>query len=67
MAREDTRWFVAAVIVLSMVLFFALPLSVLVLVDHMRLQSEIRAEARAEVRKMRELRKQLEEEVKKEK
>ena len=54
-------------IVLSLVLFLALPLSVLVLVDHMRFKSEIRAESRAEVKKMRELRKQLEEEVKKEK
>lgn len=67
MAREDTRWFVAAVVVMSLVLFLALPLSVLVLVDHMRFKSEIRAESRAEVKKMRELRKQLEDEVKKEK
>jgi predicted Holliday junction resolvase-like endonuclease len=33
MAREDTQWFVIAVVVLSIVLFFALPMSLLIYVD----------------------------------
>jgi hypothetical protein len=46
MAREDTRWFVAGVVVLSLVLFLALPLSMLVVVDHLRIKAEVRAEIR---------------------
>ena len=44
MAREDTRWFAAAVIILSLVLFLALPLSVLIAVDTLKLKAEVRAE-----------------------
>jgi hypothetical protein len=44
MAREDTRWFIAAVVVLSFVLFFALPMSLLIYVDAARLQAEVRYE-----------------------
>lgn len=46
MAREDTRWFVIAVIVLSLVLFLALPLSVLIAVDTMKMKAQVRAELR---------------------
>lgn len=67
MAREDTRWFILAVVVLSVVLFMALPFSMLILVDHMRMQAEIKAEVKSEMKKMRELRKRLEEEASKEK
>lgn len=63
MAREDARWFAVAVVILSLVLLLALPLSVLVVVDHLKLKSQVQAE----VKKVRELRRQLEEEVKKEK
>lgn len=52
MARDDARWFITAVVVLSLVLFLALPLSVLLVVDHMRLQSQIKAEIK-EMRKAR--------------
>jgi hypothetical protein len=52
MAREDTRWFIAAVVLLSVVLFFALPMSMLFVIDHMRLQSQLKAEIR-EVQKLR--------------
>jgi len=34
MAREDTRWFVVGVLVLSFVLFFVLPIGVLIAVDN---------------------------------
>ena len=55
MAREDTRWFIFAVVVLSLVLFLALPLSVLVYVDTIRLQSEVRYEIRQMKKKEKEL------------
>lgn len=44
MAREDTRWFVVGVVTLSVVLFLALPVSMLVVVDYMKLRSEIKYE-----------------------
>ena len=44
MAREDSRWFAAAVIILSLILFLALPLSVLIAVDTLKLKAEVRAE-----------------------
>ena len=60
MAREDTRWFIAAVIVLSLVLFLALPLSMLLVIDHMRLQSQIKAEVKSELKEIRKLKKEIE-------
>jgi hypothetical protein len=44
MAREDTRWFIAGVIVLSVILFFALPMSLLIYVDTAKMQAEVRYE-----------------------
>ena len=44
MAREDARWYVVAVVVLSLVLFLALPISVLVYIDTLKLQAEVRSE-----------------------
>ena len=44
MAREDARWYVVAVVILSLVLFLALPISVLVYVDTLKLQAEVRKE-----------------------
>lgn len=55
MAREDTRWFVAGVVVLSIVLFFALPLSVLVVVDHLKMKAQIKAEVKAEIKELKRL------------
>ena len=57
MAREDTRWFLLGVVVLSVVLFFALPLSVLIYVDAARLQAEVRKE----VRQLKKLKAELKE------
>ena len=57
MAREDTRWFIAGVVVLSIVLFFALPLSVLIYVDAARLQAEVRKE----VKQLKKLKSELKE------
>ena len=63
LAREDTRWFAVAVVILSLVLFLALPLAVLITVDHLAMKTRTKAEVRAEVQKMKELRKQIEEEM----
>jgi len=46
MAREDTRWFVAGVVVMAIVLFLALPVSFLVVVDYMKMRSEMQYEIR---------------------
>jgi hypothetical protein len=53
MAREDTRWFVVGVVTLSIVLFLALPVSMLVVIDYMKLRSEIQHEIR-QVRKLKQ-------------
>ena len=57
MAREDTRWFVAAVVILSLVLFLALPLSLLVLVETAKMKSDVQYE----MRQMKRLRQELKE------
>jgi len=57
MAREDTKWFIVAVVILSMVLFLALPMSLLILVDTERMKSEVRQE----MRQLRKLKEQLKE------
>jgi len=61
MAREDTRWFIAAVVVLSVVLFLALPMSVLIYVDTAKMQAEVRYE----VKKMKKLQQELKEQIEK--
>jgi len=57
MAREDTRWFIVAVVVLSLVLFLALPMALLILVDTERMKAEVRHE----MRQLKKLEKQLKE------
>jgi hypothetical protein len=57
MAREDTRWFIAGVVVLSVVLFFALPMALLVYVDAAKLHAEVRYE----VQRMKKLELKLKE------
>ena len=57
MAREDTKWFVAGVVVLSVVLFFALPISILVVVDYMKMKAELQYE----IRQLKKLKKELKE------
>lgn len=57
MAREDTRWFIVAVVILSLVLFLALPMSLLVLVETEKMKSEVRHE----IRQLKKLREQLKE------
>ena len=55
MAREDTRWFIVAVVVLSVVLFLALPMAVLIYVDTARMQAEVRRE----IKQMKKLQAEL--------
>jgi len=55
MAREDTRWFIVAVVVLSLVIFLALPITALLVVDHMKIKAEIRAE----IKELKKLKKEV--------
>ena len=57
MAREDTRWFVVGVVVMALVLFLALPISALVVVDYLKMKSEVQYE----LRQLRKLKKELKE------
>lgn len=59
MAREDTRWFVAGVVILAIVLFLALPMSVLVVVDYMKMKSEMQYEIRQLKKLQSEVRKEI--------
>lgn len=56
LAREDTQWFVVGVVVLSLVLFLALPLSVLIVIDTMK----VRAEIRYEIKQLKKLKQEVE-------
>ena len=60
MAREDTRWFIIAVVILSLVLFLALPMALLVLVDTERMKAEVRQEMRQLKKLKQELKEQNE-------
>ena len=60
MAREDTRWFIVAVVILSLVLFLALPMALLILVDTERMKAEVRQEMRQLKRLERQLKEQNE-------
>ena len=61
MAREDTRWFIIGVVVLSLVLFLILPLSMLVYVDMQKrlTMAEVRIERK--LQKLEKLEKKLKE------
>jgi hypothetical protein len=60
MAREDSRWFAAAVVALSIVLFLALPLAILISVDHLEQKARSKAEIRQEIRKLQKLKDEVE-------
>ena len=62
MAREDTRWFIIAVVVLSVVLFLALPLSMMIYVDTLKMQAEVRYEVKQMKKLQAELKKNKEKE-----
>ena len=46
MARDDTRWFVVGIVVLALVILLALPITVLIVIDDLKLKAEIRQEMR---------------------
>lgn len=56
MAREDTRWFVVGVVILALVIMLALPLTVLMVVDYMKMKSDVQYELRQIKKLERELR-----------
>jgi hypothetical protein len=64
MAREDTRWFVIGVVTLSFVIFLALPIAALIVIDHLRIRNEVRQERREIRQEIGELKK-LKQEVRK--
>ena len=57
MARDDTKWFVVGVVVLSLVILLALPITVLIVIDDLKLKAEIRFE----MRQLKKLEKELHE------
>ena len=62
MAREDTRWFVAGVVVMAIVLFLALPISALVVIDYLKMKSEMQYEIR-QLRKFKQEMKEKHEKI----
>ena len=44
MARDDTRWFVVGVVVLALVVMLALPITVLLVIDDLKMKAELRYE-----------------------
>lgn len=62
MAREDARWFATAVVALALVLFLALPVTVLIAIDHLENKARTKAEIRKEIGEL----KRLKDEVRKE-
>ena len=62
MAREDTRWFIVGVVVLSLVLFLALPLAVLVVVDNEKRLAAAESRIDRKIKKFEQLEKRLKKE-----
>jgi hypothetical protein len=61
MAREDTRWFVAAVVILSLVLFLVLPLSMFIVTDNEKRLSRAEARIDKKIDKLERLEKAMKE------
>lgn len=59
MARNDTAWFRVTVIILTLVLFFALPLAMFFVVKNMRLQADLKAIVVEQNRKIAKMEKKL--------
>jgi hypothetical protein len=62
MAREDTRWFIAGVVVLSLVLFLALPMAVLIVVDNEKRLSKAEIRIEQKLKKLEQLEKRMKKE-----
>ncbi len=61
MAREDARWFATAVVALALVLFLALPVTVLVAIDHLENKARTKAEIRKELGELKKLKAEIKE------
>jgi hypothetical protein len=59
MAREDARWFATAVVALALVLFLALPVTVLIAIDHLENKAKTKAEIRKEINELRKLKAEI--------
>ena len=57
MARDDTRWFVVGVVVLALVVMLALPITVLLVVDVLKMKADLRYE----IHELKKLKKELHE------
>jgi hypothetical protein len=55
MAREDTRWFVVGVLVLSLVLFLVLPIGVLIAVDNEKRLGKAEARIDRKIKRLEKL------------
>jgi hypothetical protein len=62
MAREDTRWFIVAVVILSLVLFLAFPMALLVYVDNEKRLSKAEIRIEQKLKKLEQLEKRLKKE-----
>ena len=62
MAREDTRWFVVGVVVLSLVLFLALPLALLIVVDNEKRLSMAESKIERKLKQLEKVEKRLKKE-----
>lgn len=63
MAREDARWFATAVVALSLVLFLALPLAMLISIDHLENKAKAKAEIRKEINELKRLKEDIRKEL----
>jgi hypothetical protein len=61
MAREDTQWFIVAVVILSLVLFLALPAAMLIYVDSERRMTRAEIRIEQKLKKLEQLEKRLKE------
>ena len=57
MARDDTKWFVVGVVVLALVVMLALPITVLLVIDDLKMKAELRYE----IHELKKLKKELHE------
>jgi len=60
MARDDTRWFVVGVVVLSCALFIIIPVSVLIYIDNEKRLGAVERRVDRKIQRLEKLQKELE-------
>ena len=65
MARDDTRWFVIGVVVLSVALFLGLPAGILLMVDQEKRLGAIERRVDRKIQRLEKLEKELQEQKEK--